>query len=668
MKTVLIFCTIVSMLLACRGPLKQALDLAGENRSELEKVLEYYKYQGNEEKYAASCFLIQNMIGNASCDTSHLVLYRSFLSWADSLNSVHKDNSKLLKEKLKSSWQLYKDSLQLGSQYQQYFADCETIDADYLIREIELAYMSWNNNPYKSSFADFMEYILPYRRINGLPIEDWREHFYLKYKNHFHDCYPLPLLKACDTLLYEFREIKHSRYILTDYPLLKVEDFEQLKIGLCYHKCWYNSMAFSSLGIPCAIDFVPAWGNKNRGHSWNVIIDNGESHAFEPFWDNDRWKYKRIYNNKSWDNRYGVFKLPKVYRHTFASHPEGPILDTRIQHENIPSLFRNIKKKDVSHEYFEVQDVEIELSNKVPDNTYYCYLCVFGYHQWHPVQWGKIEGDKVKFKAMGKGIVYLPCFYQNGSFKYAADPFLLTEKGVIESLVSTDEIKQDISINRLIYQNPNYGEGIKGLKNCRIEVSDDACFSSADIVCHLPDSMLYRLNINYLKEPVKGRYVRIIFSDPMTDIAELQFYAKKVGGQLERLVGQVIFSEGLNTNNISNVFDGLTATSWSNEQVDLIDNCDQQMAWIGLDLGKNTEIDGIGYCPKIDSQLSGQNEYELLVWNDGWKPIARKKGNGGVLNYTDVPANSLLLLKNKQWSNRSRERIFIYKNGEQKWY
>ncbi len=52
--------------------------------------------------------------------------------------------------------------------------------------------------------------------------------------------------------------------------------------------------------------FRSVWGNRNGGHSWNVIIVNGESYAFEAFWDDDRWKYKRIYNNKSYDSFWEV--------------------------------------------------------------------------------------------------------------------------------------------------------------------------------------------------------------------------------------------------------------------------------------------------------------------------------------------------------------------------
>ena len=38
-----------------------ALSVAGDNRTELEKVLKKYEIEGDPEKYEAACFLIRNM-------------------------------------------------------------------------------------------------------------------------------------------------------------------------------------------------------------------------------------------------------------------------------------------------------------------------------------------------------------------------------------------------------------------------------------------------------------------------------------------------------------------------------------------------------------------------------------------------------------------------------
>lgn len=44
----------------------------------------------------------------------------------------------------------------------------------------------------------------------------------------------------------------------------------------------------------------------------------------------------------------------------------------------------------------------------------YAYLAVFGYQDWHPVQWGKVENGRAVFREIGKDMVYLPVYYKRG--------------------------------------------------------------------------------------------------------------------------------------------------------------------------------------------------------------------------------------------------------------
>ena len=44
--------------------LESVLDAAGDNKSELQAVLDHYESQGEMQKYEATCFLIENMAGH----------------------------------------------------------------------------------------------------------------------------------------------------------------------------------------------------------------------------------------------------------------------------------------------------------------------------------------------------------------------------------------------------------------------------------------------------------------------------------------------------------------------------------------------------------------------------------------------------------------------------
>ena len=406
-------------LVSCQhGAMEQALELAGDNRKELEKVLVHYQDSGL--KYDAARFLIENMPGSYGVDSVSLEkleqvyqaydeINRSFgyrrdgdwgdwNGWGKQIDDLAQRHSRLL------------GTLSMAM-------DLRHVQSDYLIQEIDRSFQAWQRNVYakNASFDDFCEYVLPYRRMNGLVTDHARDTFYHRHSDKYYIKEGGHWLEETDSLLYEYQHLMHSGFRGTRIPVLRAETFERLRYGLCMHRCWYNSVLLSSLGMPVAVDFVPTWGNRNNSHTWNVLMINGRSYAFEAFWDNDRWKYKRIYNNRDIDYLWGRFRLPKVYRYTYSNHIEGPVADGKVSKEDIPLLFLNVKKKDVSAEYFEPHDVTLVLTEPAPEDARYAYLAVFGSGQWHPVQWGRIEkGGSVTFRGMGKDIVYLPVYYKNG--------------------------------------------------------------------------------------------------------------------------------------------------------------------------------------------------------------------------------------------------------------
>lgn len=89
---------------------------------------------------------------------------------------------------------------------------------------------------------------------------------------------------------------------------------------------------------------------------------------------------------------------------------------------------------DVSSEYFETADVTVELTGEAPQGVKYAYLAVFGYQDWHPVQWGKVENGRAVFREIGKDMVYLPVYYKRGGLLPAAEPFRLRNDGTMEKL------------------------------------------------------------------------------------------------------------------------------------------------------------------------------------------------------------------------------------------
>ena len=138
MKTCFLF-VIVSILTSCsmqktKGvSLEQALSMAGENRAELEKVLEYYKH--DSLKLEAARFLIRNMPFHFSRmeyfvspeGKRYVPDIRNFTD-----NQAVKRHCDSLQEK---GYTIRKEIVY----------DIKALHSDYLIRNIDLAFQAWQN-------------------------------------------------------------------------------------------------------------------------------------------------------------------------------------------------------------------------------------------------------------------------------------------------------------------------------------------------------------------------------------------------------------------------------------------------------------------------------------------------------------------------------------------
>jgi hypothetical protein len=643
--------------------LDQALELAGKNDIELEKVLNHYK--NDSLKLKAAEFLIMNMPGAFSNNKETPVICRPFYEAYDSLGQIyHYEMTTERGKQIDSLWNNFSNRyLNLGALPLQ--SDIENISSEQLISEIDLAFKAWRENKYtkEGSFEEFCEYILPYRRMNGLLIDDARKTFYLRHHGKYFTMPGKDLIDEADSLLYQYHHLTHSKFWGTQIPVLSAATFEYLRHGLCEHRCWYNSLLFSSLGIGAAVDFVPAWGNRNNNHTWNVLIKDGMSYAFEAFWDKDRWKYKRIYNNKTFDYNWGRFRLAKVYRHSFKNYLEGPITDKRVKPEDIPDLFRNFKKKDVSHEYFDTVNVSIRLKD-IPKDTHYAYLCVLNYYQWQPVQWGKIEKDRVTFCGMGKDVIYLPCYYKNGTLIHAGVPFLLNTQGELETFRNDISDTEDLYIKHYAGAPLHYGNKWNNISIEKTSIcgSSSSDFSKGDTICILPDSIeIYNKTIKPLyQQPV--RYLRVSLPYHKIAFSNLAFYYKDTTGK-EKKIENVTFVNPLdsteNGETTDYIFDDYIATGYKKEL-----NKD----YFELDLGNEYRITSICFAPYFEAGLKKDVSFELFYWNDGWKSIGKQNGADKHVVFKNVPKGALFLLRHQNVNDRPGSRLFIYQDHEVKWH
>ena len=125
------------LLTACQSKdrLDMALEYAGDNRKELEKVLEHYR--GDEMKYRAARFLIENMVGHTGHDSTDVRKFQPFYD-------RHVAISKKYNWERPAEWQQEIDSIWKESGQSLFFPksrkDVQTMRADRLIQEIDRSF------------------------------------------------------------------------------------------------------------------------------------------------------------------------------------------------------------------------------------------------------------------------------------------------------------------------------------------------------------------------------------------------------------------------------------------------------------------------------------------------------------------------------------------------
>lgn len=652
----------ILLLTACQTEadkqLAYALQIAGNNRPELEKVIEHYK--NDPLKLKATQFLISNMLAHRGVDSVAVTTFQSTYDKYQAISEKHKwERSREWQKEINDLWKKEQNTLLHKSTEEK--PDVKQVKADWLINEIDRSFKAWHENVYtrNCSFEDFCKHILPFRFVEGLYLDNSRDVFYKRHAHIFND-QNKDFREVTDSLHQIYSFLMHNNWTASSLPIYNAATFEQIKRGSCDSKAWYNCLLMSALGMAVAIDFVPEWGNRAGGHSWNSLIVNKETHPFEPFWDDDRWKYKRIYNNESIDQHWGKFRLPKVYRHTYESYITGPLEETDIDREDIPALFRNPFIADVSSQYFKTTDIKIKITKEIPQDTKYCYLCVFGAKTWHPVQWGKIEWNKeVTFKAMGKDIVYLPMFYKNGSLTPAGQTFILNKDGNCEEVkCSQDKISVTVR-NYTSYLYPEeIAEAKETLTGSYLVGCNDLNASIADTLHLITDSMdAWNNEVTFLN-PSKYRYIQLISPKDSVALCEISFFEQ---GKEEIPVQHVKVSAGIASlvtgEELEMVSDHRSATGFKG-----LFNNEEKKNILWFDLGEPRFISKISYIPYTKNYLPKDTDVELWYWDDQWVLAGKLKGNYSYMTFDNVPEGTIYRIK------RANDRIFTYKNGIIHWY
>jgi hypothetical protein len=613
-----------------------ALQLADNNRSELEKVLEHYRMQKDKLKYRAAEFLIANMPYHYTINYSLLDSFRFHIRTttptAHSLYDFEQKYGKLA-----------------GSQYM--IPDIEVIDSEFLIRNIDFSFMLWQEMPWcrHLSFDLFCEKILPYR-VGNEPLEDWKEIYF----NRFHT--------MLDTLKYKNDPIAAGR-LLFNYLNNQVWIFEPalpstphlgaltlLKMyGNCRDQTDMMTYVMRSVGIPCAIDMiVQNPDHSTRAHLWISVGD--EVNGIAPF-------ELQNFREPTFPHRVPR-KLGKVYRRFFAPQKESLPLqaaDTVM----IPSTLHDAFLRDVSSDYFPYNRITLH-----PDHPYktgsILYLSVFNNKEWIPMAWNRTTRRGIRFHYVESGIVYLLSEYSDGYVIPASLPFIVNENGTFSFTRADTTKRQTVKLTRKYRYSPWLMQFMVRAIGGKFQMANDISFSDPVTLYTIENAA----TMNWVEIPAdisgKFRYARYL-SGPRgyNNMAEIQFFSddKLLSGNT---IGTQEAFQDDPRRSFEKAFDGIPET--------FFDAAHPDSAWVGMDFGKPQSIDRIRYIFRNDdNNIRPGDQYELKYWDNGrWVSLGYQVAEGYEMIYDQVPSGALYILRNH--SRGKEERPFTYENDEQVWW
>jgi Transglutaminase-like superfamily./F5/8 type C domain. len=673
---ILFFLVLSLFFISCKkeiDPLEQALIFAGENRIELEKVLDHYSvHQEDSLKLRAAKFLIANMPYHYYYEGELLDQYSNIY---ESLMEV-KDTDDVLNS-FKIKYGLFSD-FALNRKN-----DIQEIKSDYLIKNIDFAFKVWNEQPWGQSlsFHTFCEYILPYR-VNVEQPTDWREILYNKYNPLLDDLRKtdaaLDPLSAAQVIIDVLcQEDKYFTATISNIILKTPLILDQHRAGTCRNMADLTVYILRSLGIPCGVEYMPIHGRGNASHFWTFIIDEkGETYT------SDYLDCLILHSSDA------LHLTSKIYRETFSINQEirGQLL--KMDKNMIAPFLRYPRFVDVTDLYAKIQTKSIS----IPSMKFYsdmdteiAYLCCTQFGSWVPVDWAFVKDDKVIFDKIKpeysaksdtiihgltdeafslipeavsrriEDIIYRVARMENGKLTYITDPFILRKDDGMISFLSPEDKQNTICV--FSKYNILVEELVQFLPGSLFEASNDISFSDVDTLFQIEDVPLRLFNTKSFCTDKKYRYIRYRGADiSHCGISEIQLF----GSNSERLSGVPFGSingKEVKKHGYSNAFDGNPYTSFysSNPSGD----------WVALDLGQPVTISKIIYTPRNrDNFIRVDDRYELFYLDrNDWKSLGVQTAKADSLLFENVPANALLYLKNH--TRGKDERVFIIEDNVQ---
>lgn len=632
-------------------PIQEALKLAGENKKELMKVVKHYR--DDSLRLEAAYFLIENMKYHGYYEIEDSAKYNAlFDSIAYCHPQIESDDEVfnfILRSKLVDNMvNRYFSSNSIGNYKGSFHSDLQTLDAEFLIENIDYAFKAWELPWAKCyTFDEFCKYILPYRYGREAP-EKWRKRFYDDFS------WIADSTSDAVTAIEMINKIFRNK-IATSHNLkklgnnIKVEHlFKGMVVESCEGQTGLGVCVLRSIGLPVTTIVMPWWGNRAVGHKMNALLDSTKNWQYFAFDDWDPSLELRDFAPKMF-----LYQFDRLPEEKNMYHPS--LLDAGSHFQNVKSIFLDVEySKDIN-------------------------LGIFGNLSWAPISRGQNDLDGIRFEKIGmKNVMFISGIFKNGQLIPSTYPFTADSTGNPHFYVPDTSITFALEIDRKFPPNEIDARS-KALIGGIFEISNNEDFDNGRTVFTINQPLKYRHNeVNI--HPVKARYIRFVFPQGVASCingpAEVSFYSSDSVG-LKRLEGRYFGSPQISKHQINILTDNdiLSYVEWRtfpnlvgtpSDNI-IIKRNEGDTLWIAMELDSLTEITHIGICPRNDkNNIYPGMYYELLFWDNKWESLGTKISQGETIKFEDVPSNAILWLRNH--TEGKEERIFTIEKGEQVWW
>ena len=329
-------------------------------------------------------------------------------------------------------YRAYLDSLHYQLKKGDPVMDEDTVTEEYLVKNIEMAFDSWNKPWAKNlSFDEFCHYILPYRNGDE-DLSDWRSYLKQKYEHLITDS----LMQNANTKdLAEFmmRQIRKNVKYGTQFNrliqgFLTPKETEKLGALECKACANYATMVMRACGIPCEV-IEMRWRFTEVPHS-SVLFPKTANNP-RPF---------RLTIGDSLTYMGEPKDTMATYRTWAYTYEVNKDLMDLARDKDVPRKFwQPLFRNDVTSLMCTTSDMQLPVPDSLKIKNY-LFLCRFDNWEWYPIREGKVMEDSVVFKNATIRQLYRLGYAKDGKVKTFGGLFTLLGNGKVKEFDQTGEV------------------------------------------------------------------------------------------------------------------------------------------------------------------------------------------------------------------------------------